>query len=158
MGQGLVHDHTEFLEVEGFVEVVEGPTAHGLDGRGYGGVGRHHDHFRARRHVAYAAQYLQAIDARQPDVDDCNIGAGFLGEPHPFLAGRGHSGGIAMALQVGGNSLRQNGFIFDDKDEGRHRSCLYKGGKCGPEAGAFARTAPDRHSAAMGFGEFLRDG
>ena len=40
--EGAAHDHEQFVDLEGLLEVVEGPEPHGLDRALDRGVGRHH--------------------------------------------------------------------------------------------------------------------
>src|SRR6266566_4372116 len=128
MGERLVHDDAQLVEVDGLAEVVERAPSHRLHRRADGGVRGEHDHLRARGDLAQPAEHIEATHAREAQVDDGDVRTRLLGATEAFLAGQGKNGPVAKAIQIDRHGLGLDLFVLDDQDEPGHRSGLSRTG------------------------------
>jgi len=62
------------------------------------------------------AQHLEAVDARQPDVEDHQVEALALGRQHRLLATRHQVHRVALGLQDAHEAAAQGAVVLDDEN------------------------------------------
>ena len=75
---------------------------------------------RLRTGGAQPAQHLEAVDARQADVEDDEVRGLVRGEVQPLLAGAGDGDRVPLLLERVLDAARNGELVFDDEDRGGH--------------------------------------
>ena len=83
-------------------------------------AGREHEHRGLGAGSAEAAEDLEAIDARQADIEDDEIGRLAHGDLEAFLARTGQGDGVALLLEGVLDAARNGVLVFDDEDRAGH--------------------------------------
>jgi hypothetical protein len=115
--QGVNSCH-EFLVTERLGDVVVGAALQAANLLGFQTAGREYEH----RDVADIADPLQdfpAIHAGQPDVENHQIGMGFVQGPQTDKTVIGLQGGVSGEFHANSEEVSDIGIIFDDEYDGR---------------------------------------
>src|SRR5690606_3220522 len=113
----------QFLDVEGFDQVVVGALLEALD---LVLPARARGQDQHRELLAFLAQRLDQFHARhlrQAEVDDAQVERHLAAHVQAFLAVLRRVDGETFALQAGGQGLAQRGFVFNQQDA--HGYSLY---------------------------------
>jgi hypothetical protein len=68
--------------------------------------------------LAQAAHHLQAVDARQHEVEHDEVGPPLAGHLERPLAVAGDEGGVSAALEVARDDVRDRALVVDDEHRG----------------------------------------
>ncbi|MCY1381756.1 hypothetical protein D9M69_697060 [compost metagenome] len=85
--------------------------------------GQHQDRQRGRVRAQQATD-LQAVEARQHQVEDHQVGRIDPRALAHVIASADHTDGITVAFQVAGNQFGERGVVFDQEDVGH--GCFQK--------------------------------
>jgi hypothetical protein len=113
--QHLLHREFEFLEADGFHQVIAGSVAHGFDRIGHATIRGQQDHSRARRGGLHLAHQLETVAARHAHIGDYQrmpAGAKFL---QCFCAVHRHIHQPSAALEAGFEGGSHAGIVIGDE-------------------------------------------
>jgi hypothetical protein len=115
---GALYGLEEFVEVDGFGEVIDGAVAHGLDGLADIGVGRDEQDGEDGVLLACAAERVEAGDAGHPNIGDHHVdGMGLEGGEGSFAGFDGESF-EALGSEEGIEEAALAGVVIDDEESG----------------------------------------
>ena len=121
-----LHGRVERLERERLHEEVHRAVLHRLDRDVHRGVRGHHEHDEVGVRGERALQRLDAVDARQPDVEEHDVGRVRGEQLERLLAGLRREHLVAAALEALGDGPADELLVVDDEDAGgggRHAAC-----------------------------------
>src|SRR6185369_647911 len=110
----------ELAQPEWLGEVVVGPELQADDLVDLFIPGREHEDGRLRAGRAEPPQDLEAVHARQADVEEDQVGSGGGGQLEAFLAGPRERDLVALLLEGVLEPARDGVLVFDDQDRGCH--------------------------------------
>lgn len=110
----------EFVEIEGFGEVVVGTLVEAFDAIGHGISGGEHEDGGGDA-GAESGEDLPAVESGEHDVEDDGVVLMVGGFVESFLAVAGGVDGIVFFTQGGGEAALEEGVVFDDEEF--HEGC-----------------------------------
>ncbi|MGD0783146.1 MAG: hypothetical protein ABSA30_09860, partial [Candidatus Aminicenantales bacterium] len=115
---GLADGGEEFVQVNGFGEVIDGAVAHGIDGVADVGVGGDEEDGEAAAELAGAAEGFEAGKAGHADIGDHHVHVLGAEDIEGALAGRDDDGEEALAGEEGVKQTALGRIIIYDEDAG----------------------------------------
>ncbi len=114
--EGATHLFANIVQVEGLDQVVVGAGAQRRHRAAHLGKGGHHHHLDVVVHGADPGQHLEAVDARQVDIEQHQVDALPFQDIQAVLPGPGPAHRIAAPLEHVAEGLADGLVVVDDED------------------------------------------